>query len=200
MEKELSTEEKILQSAEFIFLRDGYDGARMQEIADHANINKAMLHYYFRNKDLLFARIFTQKMQAFFPIIQSQILKSTTVVEKLQAFVAAYMDLLLKTPYLPHFILSSVHKNPDLLKEINNPMPAFMLQMLEKELSEGNYRKVSAHQLFISILGMCVMPFVGKPMLKHIFCIEEADFQKILQERTKEIQSYIAYILQPAHA
>ena len=43
-----STEEKILQAAEQIFLKHGYDGSRMQAIADLAEINKAMLHYYFR--------------------------------------------------------------------------------------------------------------------------------------------------------
>ncbi|MBK8473243.1 MAG: helix-turn-helix transcriptional regulator [Sphingobacteriales bacterium] len=62
----LSTEAKILAAAEQVFLRSGYDGSRMQEIADLAGINKAMLHYYFRSKDLLFERIFEQKFISFF--------------------------------------------------------------------------------------------------------------------------------------
>ena len=55
------TEEKILEAAEQVFMKQGYDGSRMQAIADLAGINKAMLHYYFRSKDLLFERIFKEK-------------------------------------------------------------------------------------------------------------------------------------------
>ena len=41
---------RILDAADEIFVRRGIDGARMQEIADHAGVNKALLHYYFRSK------------------------------------------------------------------------------------------------------------------------------------------------------
>ncbi|MEZ4903780.1 MAG: helix-turn-helix domain-containing protein [Spirosomataceae bacterium] len=63
---ELSTEDKILQAAVKVFLRDSYDGSRMQDIADLAGINKALLHYYFRSKDKLFERVFEEKIQVFF--------------------------------------------------------------------------------------------------------------------------------------
>ena len=58
-EKELNTEQTILEAAKKIFIHKGMDGARMQEIADEAGINKALLHYYFRSKDKLFEAIFT---------------------------------------------------------------------------------------------------------------------------------------------
>ena len=58
MKKDLSTEEKILNAAKKVFLTKGMDGARMQDIADEAGINKALLHYYFRSKDKLFEQIF----------------------------------------------------------------------------------------------------------------------------------------------
>ena len=53
MTKDNSTEEKILAAAKKIFLRDGLQGARMQDIADLACINRSMLHYYFRDKEML---------------------------------------------------------------------------------------------------------------------------------------------------
>ena len=45
LKKDQTTEEKILGAAKNIFLTKGLDGARMQDIADEAGINKAMLHY-----------------------------------------------------------------------------------------------------------------------------------------------------------
>ncbi|MCK5537355.1 MAG: helix-turn-helix transcriptional regulator, partial [Bacteroidales bacterium] len=43
----INTEQKILLAATKIFSTKGMQGARMQEIADEAGINKALLHYYF---------------------------------------------------------------------------------------------------------------------------------------------------------
>ncbi|HEX2898201.1 MAG TPA: helix-turn-helix domain-containing protein, partial [Bacteroidia bacterium] len=56
-EKE-NTEFRILEAARHIFQQKGFDGARMQEIADTAQINKGLLHYYFKSKDALFHKVF----------------------------------------------------------------------------------------------------------------------------------------------
>ena len=61
--KEKSTEEKILAAAKKVFVAKGMAGARMQDIADEAGINKALLHYYFRNKEKLFELIFMDAAQ-----------------------------------------------------------------------------------------------------------------------------------------
>jgi len=53
----LSTREKILEAARFVFIERGREGARMQEIADRAGVNKAMLFYYFSSKDLLYREV-----------------------------------------------------------------------------------------------------------------------------------------------
>ena len=57
-EKDISAETGILNAAKRIFQQKGMDGARMQEIADEAGINKALLHYYYRSKQLLFESVF----------------------------------------------------------------------------------------------------------------------------------------------
>ncbi len=57
-ETDKQTEEKIFDSATDVFIEKGMDGARMQDIANHARINKALLHYYYRTKDRLFNAVF----------------------------------------------------------------------------------------------------------------------------------------------
>ena len=58
MEIPTQTEKKIIEAATTVFSEKGKDGARMQEIADTAGINKALLHYYFRSKNKLFKIVF----------------------------------------------------------------------------------------------------------------------------------------------
>lgn len=49
VKEKANTDQKIVEVAKEFFTLKGYDGARMQEIDDSANINKALLHYYFRS-------------------------------------------------------------------------------------------------------------------------------------------------------
>jgi AcrR family transcriptional regulator len=59
MVKEQNTEDRIVDAAKTVFINKGKDGARMQEIANEAGINKALLHYYFRTKNKLFEKVFS---------------------------------------------------------------------------------------------------------------------------------------------
>src|SRR5690348_12797365 len=65
--KDHLTEKRRLKAARKVFLANGMAGARMQDIADAAGINKALLHYYFRSKDKLFEMIFKEAMTGFVP-------------------------------------------------------------------------------------------------------------------------------------
>ena len=60
---EKETELKIFEAAQKVFQKSGFEGARMQEIANEAGINKSMLHYYYRNKDTLFMAVFPIRSQ-----------------------------------------------------------------------------------------------------------------------------------------
>jgi AcrR family transcriptional regulator len=54
---EISTEEKIIQAANSIFLLFGYHGTKLQQIATKVGVNKAAIHYYFRSKERLYFKV-----------------------------------------------------------------------------------------------------------------------------------------------
>ena len=62
-EKEISTEEKILEAASKVFTEKGFAGTRTRDIAEHAGINLALLNYYFRSKEKLFEQVMKAKCQ-----------------------------------------------------------------------------------------------------------------------------------------
>ncbi|GAB1372422.1 hypothetical protein MASR1M45_24840 [Candidatus Kapaibacterium sp.] len=66
MEQDSNTESLIFDAAKSVFLEKGFDGAKMQNIADTAGINKALLHYYYRSKEKLFDVVFSQILNQFF--------------------------------------------------------------------------------------------------------------------------------------
>ena len=111
-EKETGTEEKILAAAKKVFVRKGMDGARMQDIADEAGINKALLHYYFRNKELLFEKIFADSAGRFIPKVKSILLSDADFYQKIEQFCAEYITMVMANPYMPVFVMSEMQKQP----------------------------------------------------------------------------------------
>lgn len=110
--RDQSTEEKILLAARKVFLNKGMDGARMQDIADEAGINKALLHYYFRSKDKLFEHIFLEVASSMLPRIFTIFQSDDPLFVKIEKFCETYISQEIKTPYVPIFILNEVNRQP----------------------------------------------------------------------------------------
>ena len=109
-----TTRDKIMAAAWDVFAEKGYDGARMQEIADRAGANKAMIFYYFSSKDALFEGIiketFGQMFQAFQGIIAEENIEP---VELLPKIVRVHLNMLAANPRLPKVLIREINSgNP----------------------------------------------------------------------------------------
>lgn len=195
-EIERSTEQKILDAAESVFMRDGFDGARMQGIADVAGINKALLHYYFRSKDKLFELVFKHKMKQFAPQI-SAVLQDPNIpfIDKIDQFVMAYLGMLRQNPKLPVFIVTTMNRYPEFGQMIDIPFGPQIISVMQEEIRKGNIRAVQPEQFLLSLLGMCIFPFLSRPMFRGIFKISQEEYDRILAERHLHVMQYARSIL-----
>ncbi|WP_428657493.1 TetR/AcrR family transcriptional regulator [Runella sp.] len=198
-EAELSTEEKILKAAEEVFMRDGYDGSRMQDIADVAGINKALLHYYFRSKDKLFEKIFDAKIQVFFPRLEQAFYQDLPFMEKVEFFIEQYIGLLRNNPYLPLFVLNTINKrdNSDFIKKVPAELSQRLIMSYNADFQQGKLRAINPLQFVISVMGMCIFPFLGRPVLQNMFKADSNAFDKLMEQRIEELKVYIRLILTP---
>src|SRR5690349_12567152 len=110
---DVDTEQRILDAAHAVFLRRGTAGARMQEIADEAGVNKALLHYYFRSKDRLAEAVFGRVMRALFPPLLALLGSDLEIEEKVRRFVAFELDALATNPYVPAYLIAEMNQHPD---------------------------------------------------------------------------------------
>ncbi|GGD80745.1 TetR family transcriptional regulator [Emticicia aquatilis] len=191
------TEEKILEAAEQIFLRDGYGDARMQDIADLAGINKALLHYYFRSKDNLFEYIFEKKISVMFPKMEEMFNQNLSFYETTCAFIEKYITLLNDNPYIPMFVMSTINRadRQDFIKKLPIGLIQKFAELYFKDFSVGKVREVNPAQLIISVMSMCAFPFIARPVIKEITKADDEQFKAIMQFRISEIQLYLKYIL-----
>jgi len=196
VKKEEGAEQKIIAAAREIFLRKGMAGARMEEIAKAAGINKALLHYYFRSKEKLFEVIMSEAKMQMLSRLHPILGGDDSLFIKIEKFVESYINFVTENPLLPGFILHEITKNPEkLVNEISNgnkrPNLAKFFLHVESEVKRKNIIPIQPEQLFMNMLSMCVFPFIGRPMLKTVLNVNDKKFNQLLADRKKEIPVFI---------
>ncbi len=194
--KEKDTEIRIKDAARIIFMRKGYAGARMQDIADLAGINKALLHYYYRSKERLYDVIFIEVFKELIEGIKGALVEEESIEAKIDAFIDLYITTLMKNQQMPLFVVSEISGNPDsfieklksknLLGEANEIILNFV-----DDLNSKYGQRMSVIHLFINILSMCVFPFIAKPMLEAITQMDDAKWNFLMETRKREVKLFV---------
>jgi len=187
---------KILAGAKEIFTRKGYAAARMQEIADTAGVNKGLLHYYKWNKEKLFLAVFEEAFTEFALRANAIIESNIPLAEKIEAFVDKYLDLLLENPNLPAFVIHELNHNPEaflnnLLTQKARPNIAKLILQVQLEAQAGRIRDINAFHFLLNLMGLCVFPFLARPLFTTMVGIEDAAYMGLMQTRKKEIVEFV---------
>lgn len=169
------TEASIINAATKIFLQKGKNGARMQEIADKANLNKALLHYYFRSKERLYQEVFKRQIRHFLEELFGSVIEFENTRQLLEAFIDRYLEAISRRPELPRFIIWEIGEGGHLFGRTLTEMFAErgfagipLVEVLQKGMDEGQIRRTDPLQLVISLLGLLVYPFLAKPFLDQL--------------------------------
>lgn len=193
--KELSlTEKKIIAAAAHVFLEKGLDGARMQEIANLAGINKALLHYYFRSKDKLYEYVAEREIRLFFTDMLQILPMQPTFEIWLRTFIHHYMQTLSEHPELSRFMLWEIETGglhvteviKDLLLQAGYETIPF-LTIFAKAVQEKQIRPTDPVNMMISLLGLCVFPFIARPVIEKIVPKLEVRSKEFLQKREQAV-------------
>lgn len=200
--KETETEAKILEAARNVFIRNGYDGARMQAIADEAGYNKSMLHYYYRDKDKLFRAVFLNVATEIFPPLMSILSDDTPLLEKIPKVIKRYLDNLNRHPFMPLFMIHELQHRPDrireMVEEFHIKAPEKFIRQVNEAVDCGEIIPIQPEQLFINIISLCVFPFVARHMVQFVLHLSEEDFEQLLKDRETSIPNFILSALNPS--
>lgn len=201
MVKEVSenVEEKIIQAAAKVFEEKGFAGARMQQIADKAGINKALLHYYFRSKEKLFENVFLIVAKSAFKKFGSILNEDGSVFKKIELFLDMHQELLWNNRKFPIFFLNEVNQNPDLVKNVFqkiNQDNRFLklIDQIKNEQQEGIIRKdINPKNLLVNIISLSIFPYVGSPVINEMMLSLDSDFdsERFLKEHRKQVAQFV---------
>lgn len=202
------TRERILDAARHAFRERGTAGARMQEIADAAGVNKALLHYYFRNKETLAAGVFTRELQHLVRPVFSTLGSDRPLEEKVETVVGLYLDTLSAMPGLPAYVLSEIHYHPDRLPDFLGTVAggdprgrvhqAFQAlgRQIHEEVAAGRMRPIEPAEFVTNLISLSVFPFAAAPLLRFMLGGDDS-FHALIAARRDTLPGFFMRGLRP---
>ncbi len=198
--KDISTEQKIKEAARTIFHKKGFAATRTRDIVEEANINLALLNYYFRSKKKLFDIIMLETISDFAKsMVMTMNNKNTSLEEKIMLITSNYIDFIIKEPNIPIFMLYEMRNNSD---EILNKLPfidlimnSVFINQFKEAVSLDKISESNPFHYLMNLWSLIIFPFLGKPILKGINNMSNEDFTQLMLERKKLIPLWINMIL-----
>jgi AcrR family transcriptional regulator len=198
----MDTKEKIISAAIEVFAEKGKHGARMEQIAVKAKVNKAMLYYYYSSKDNLFHEVLktiTQKIfHHVFSIVSLAIAYDESPIDKVKRIVSAHFEAFSQNSNFSKIALQALANEPHELQSAirtlkgnlggtgRAPIEIF-LSIFEEGVSRKELRDIDPKQVLISIIGMNLVYFIAKPVAEALLNLNVEDDQAFLRERKESI-------------
>lgn len=202
-----NAEERIFEAAVRVFARKGRDGARMQEIADEADINKAMLHYYFRSKDRLYAQVFHYVFhrfdRAFFDAVELAGEESfeaalTTFIDRYIDFVGHNTDVL--RLMVNEFLSGGEVVRGEIQKLVSSGVelpPLRFARLIARSIERGEIAPVDPRHLLLTVVSGCLFPLLALPMVSTLIPEASQDYEQFLLDRRSNLLQVLLRGLRP---
>ncbi len=188
------TREQIIIAARDLFVRKGMDGVNMRELADAADVNKGLLHYYFKTKDAIFREVFQHQAGKLYAEILHILQGPGTLDDKVGPMVDRYFAMLSASPSLPAFVLFTMQKDPGMIA--NSPLRDLMLHvvaLIEPQLRGRKLPKerASGIHFLLDMVSLCAFTFATLPAVGKALKLKKADQAAFLALRKKHIVSVL---------
>lgn len=197
-EKALTTENRILEEAEKEFLDKGFDRAKISTIAKNANVNHAMLHYYFRTKDNIFNIIFKNKIELLAYELGNSFDDKLSFMEQLENAIESHFKFVEKNPNIIFFVLREISSDSEqmkVLRKLIKPRVEKVLAKLDKaielEVKKGTIKPISAVDLFMNIVTLNAASVLASTIFIKVGEEFENGAGFFLQHRRDHIKKFV---------
>lgn len=171
--KNPATVQRIIAAAERIFADRGLAGARTDEIAKAARVNKALLYYYFGSKENLHRAVLELLFSQLLAAIELPPANNALPRQQLLAYVNGYFDFVSGHPNYPRLVQREVMdcgKHLEwIVRNYFRPLHQRLSRAIEAGIASGDFRRVDAHHTVLSIIAMTVFYFAAAPVLSAIW-------------------------------
>jgi TetR/AcrR family transcriptional regulator len=197
-----ASRQAILQAALVEFAEQGLAGARVDSIAEAAGVNKALLYYYFRDKDALYGAV----LERFFHRLLERILavcdQAGTAGERFLSYARTHFDSIAESPYYARIFmgeLMSANRGSStqldhIFTQYIGPIGLRIIGLLQEGIDSGEFRAIEAVQFAPSAIGSIVHYFLTAPLRRKFFD-EDPTSPQVIRERRAAVLDFIAAAL-----
>jgi TetR/AcrR family transcriptional regulator len=195
----------ILAAAAYEFAEHGIAGARTDAIAREARVNKALLYYYFKDKETLYGAVlddaFSGLKNAVFQVLDSDLPPR----EKMLAYAGTYFDFIAANQLYPRLMQREMMRaregqSPHIEKVIKayiQPIFLKVSEVLRQGIAGGHFRPVNPAHFVQSIVAMIVFYFSSAPMMQKIVGFNPLTPERIAERRASVLDFISAALFQP---
>jgi TetR/AcrR family transcriptional regulator len=185
--------QQLLAGARSLFAQRGYDAVSTRQVAEAADVNPAMIHYYFGSKEGLYEAMLAD---TFSPLIErlTAVLASADDADALSNFFKLYMHTLGANPWMPPLILREVVAEGGRLRgwfiqQFASKGGGMLTRLIEREQAAGRIRADADPTLTaLSMVSLAVFPFVAMPVTREVFGIRvKTDYLDRLIAHTERV-------------
>jgi TetR/AcrR family transcriptional regulator len=181
----------ILQAAVREFSREGVAGARTDAIARAAGVNKALLYYYFKDKETLYGAVLDQVFGGLRESIEGALSSDLPPREKLLAYVGAHFDYIAGHPLFPRIAQGEMMRAgrgrapqfERIVKQYFVPLFRRVAAVIEEGQATGEFRPVDVMHFVPSMIAVIVFHFTNAPVLRMIGKIDSFAPERVAARR-----------------
>lgn len=186
----------ILRAAVAEFSEHGIAGARTDAIARAARVNKALLYYYFKDKDALYEavldHVFSGLRQRVMPALES----NRQPRQKMLDYVGAYFDYIALNPRYPRVVQAEWMRAGErgsarmqrVAKEYFRPIFAKLADVLQEGIRMGEFRAVNPVDFVPAVVGVVIFYFNAAPLMKTFVGVDPLSPERIRERRSFVLQ------------
>ena len=174
-----NTRHRILEAALLEFAEHGVAGARVDRIASRAEVNKALLYYYYQSKENLYRETLTTFLKDIVGVVRLRLESVQTLEDALTAVADHYRTVFLTRPQIPNLILRELANPsselvPAWAEQIRaSGVPALLRRFVEKEYAEGHLRELDLRQAVVSFITMQLGYYLMSPLIDRVLQIPD---------------------------
>jgi|SRR6185437_729586 len=192
----------ILQAAVREFAREGVAGARTDAIARSAGVNKALLYYYFKDKEGLYQAVLDEVFSGVRVVIQNALAQDLPPRERLRAYVLAHFDYIASKPQFPRVVQAELlrsYRGPAeiqrLAKRYFRPIFEDLSALIEEGIRAGEFRPVKVMHFTPLMVSVIVSYFITAAPVITIVTGADPFAPELLAERRAAVLDFITSAL-----
>ncbi|MGK2911169.1 MAG: TetR family transcriptional regulator [Sphingobium sp.] len=174
----ISSRKLLLRAAAELMVERGTIEVSLNEIARRAQLNSALVKYYFGSKNGLMLALLEDVLGTGLEQMKGLLTMELSVVEKLKLHIKGIINIYFRNPFINRLIYAMLLE-PELAKrvseQISKPLAETQRVLLEEGIRTGHFKNIDPMMFYFIVLGACDQIFFGQHILRHAFGIEEID-------------------------